>query len=123
MVLSQQSGKLFHYQSGVFESYPPKKNKQNEYIKYHVIKIILDDAVQVKVETLDNGYRVIKLVDRIQWETVDAREDRELHLLSRNKRHLQQVSKKDGIPMQEWSQKLIGKDGYQKKEDGFLLVK
>ena len=50
--------------------------------------------------------------DRIPWETVDAREEMELQLLARNKRHLQQVAKEDGIPMQEWFQKLIGEDGY-----------
>ena len=45
----------------------------------------------------------------------------ELHFLARNKRHLQQVAKEDGIPMQEWFQKLIGGDGYS-KEGGKLLA-
>ena len=66
--MSQQSGELFHYHSGVFESYPPKKNKQDEYSTHHVINIIPDDAVQVDVETLDDGYRVTRVGDRIQWE-------------------------------------------------------
>ena len=117
----QQSGELFHYHSGVFESYPPKQNRHDEYSKYHVIKIILDDVVQVEVETLDDGYRVTRVGDRIQWETVDAREDMELHLLARNKRHLQQVSKEDGIPMQEWFQKLIRESWYS-YEGGRILV-
>jgi len=45
----------------------------------------------------------------------------ELQLLARNKRHLQQVAKEDGIPMQEWFQKLIGEDGYS-DEGGKLLA-
>ena len=105
----------------MFKSYPPKKNKQNEYSKYHVIKIIPDDAVKVEVETLDDGYRVTRLGDRIQWETVDAREEMELQLLARNKRHLKQVAKEDGIPMQQWFQKLIGEDGYS-EEGGRILA-
>ena len=59
--------------------------------------------------------------DRIQWETVDSREEMELQLLARNKRHLQQVAKEDGIPMQEWFQKLMGEDGYS-DEGGKLLA-
>ena len=58
--------------------------------------------------------------DRIKWEMVDAREDIEIHLLASNKRQLQQVSKEDGIPMQEWFQKLIGEDGYL-EEGGRIL--
>ena len=50
--VSKLSAEFFHYQSGVFESYPPKKDKQNKYSKYHVIKIILDDVIQVEVEIL-----------------------------------------------------------------------
>ena len=36
----------------------------------------------------------------------------EQHLLARNKRHLQQVTKENGIPIQEWFQRLIGEYGY-----------
>ena len=113
--MSQKSGELFHYHSGVFESYPSKKNKQAGYSAHHVIKVIPDDAVQVDFETVDNGYRITKVGDRIQWEMVDSREEIELQLLARNKRHLQQVGKEDRIPMQEWFQKLIGEDGYLDK--------
>jgi len=58
--MSQQSGELFHYHSGVFESYSSKKDKQDKYSAHNVIKIIPDDAVQVEVETVDDGYRIIK---------------------------------------------------------------
>ena len=53
--VSQQSGELFHYHSGVFESYPLKKDKQDEFSEHHVIKIIPDDVVQVEVESVDDG--------------------------------------------------------------------
>ena len=44
----------------------------------------------------------------------------ELQLLARKKRHLQQVAKEDGMPMQEWFQKLIGEDGYS--DEGVKLL-
>ena len=99
--MSQQSGELFHYHSGVLESYTIKRNKQDEYSAHHVIKIIPDDAVQVEVETLDDGYRVTRVGDRIQWETVDSKDELELQILARNKSHLQQVTKEDLILMLE----------------------
>jgi len=98
-----------------------KKDKHGEYSTHHMLKVIPDDAIQVEVEMVDNGYRITKTGDRIQWETVDSREEMELQLLERNKRHLQQVAKEDGIPMQEWFQKLIGGDGYS-NEGGKLLA-
>ena len=48
--VSKMSGELFRYQSEVFESYLPKKDKCNEYSKHHVIKIIPDDAMQAEEE-------------------------------------------------------------------------
>ena len=85
-----------------------------------MIKVIKDDAVQAEVEEDDKKYRVVKCGCQIQWETVDAREEMELQLLARNKRHLQQVAKEDGIPMQEWFQKLIREDGYS--EEGGRII-
>ena len=70
---------------------------------------------------MDDGYRVTRVGDRIQWETVDSRRKMELQLLARNKRHLQQVSKEDGIPMQEWFHKFIGEDVYL-EEGGRILA-
>ena len=86
-----------------------------------MLKVIPDDAIQVEIEMVDDGYRITKMGDRIQWETVDSREEMELQLLERNKRHLQQVAKEDGIPMQEWFKKLIGGDMYS-NEGGKLLA-
>ena len=72
------------------------------------------------VEEDERKYRVVKCGDRIQLETVDLREAMEMNLLELNKRHLQQVTKEDGIPMKEWFQRLIGKDGYS--EEGVKIL-
>ena len=80
--------------------------------KKHVLKVIPDDAVMATVEEGGQGYRMTTSGRDMQWEVIDLREEMEKHLLQRNKPHLQQVAKEDGIPMQQWFQSLIGKDGY-----------
>ena len=77
--------------------------------------------MQAEVEAVADGYRVLQTGGRLQWETVGSREEMGLHFLDRNKLHLQQVSKENGIPMQELSQQLIGEDSYS-DEGGRILV-
>ena len=91
-----------------------------EYKKYHTIKVIPDDAVTVSVEESDSRFAVKSEGEKIQWETIDTREEMEEQLLQRNKRHLQQVTKEGGIPMQAWFQRMIGNDGYSEKGGGVL---
>ena len=52
LFVSRISGELFRYNQGVLKSYPPKKDKPEEYRKYHVLKVIPDDAMQAEVEML-----------------------------------------------------------------------
>ena len=49
-LLLRTSEELFHYNHGVFEAYPRSNDTENVYKKYHVIKVVLDDAVQAVVE-------------------------------------------------------------------------
>ena len=86
-----------------------------------MIKVVPDDAVQAVVEEEERKYRLVRCGDRIQWEKVESTEAMEMNLLELNKRYLQQVTKENGIPMQEWFQRLIGKDGYS-KEGGKILA-
>ena len=79
-----------------------------------------DDAVMTMVEEGGQGYRMMTSGGAMQWTVIDLREEMEKHLLQRNKHHLQQVAKEDGIPMQQWFQSLIGKDGYSIEGDNIL---
>ena len=45
-----------------------------EYKKYHVIKVIPDDAITVTVEESDSGFAVKSEGEKIQLETIDTRE-------------------------------------------------
>ena len=65
----------------------------------------------MSVKENDKAFIVTSVGEKIQWEKIDAREDMEKHLLQRNKRHLQQVTKERGIKMQAWFQKMIGNYG------------
>ena len=76
--------------------------------------------MEVQVEEDDKAFIVKSVGEKIQWETIDTREEMKKHLLQRNKRHLQQVAKEKGIPMQAWFHKLIGNDGYSDKGGGVL---
>ena len=71
------------------------------FYKKHVLKVIPDDAETTMVEEGEQGYRLKATGGTMQWTVVDSREEMEKHLLQQNKRHLQQVAKEDGIPMQQ----------------------
>ena len=95
----------------MFEAYPSDGEGKEEFKKYHVIKVIPDDAVEVQVEQTEQVYRIIGVGESLQWEIIDTREEMENKLHQRNKRDLQQVSKEDEVPMQAWFQNLVGCDG------------
>ena len=65
----------------MFEAYARSNDTKHEYKKYHVIKVIPDDAVLAVVEEYECKYKVVRGSDRIQWVTIDTREDMEIHLL------------------------------------------
>ena len=117
---SEKSGELFRYNKGVFEAYPKNGETDGEYKKYHVIKVISDDLVEVSVEENEKSFIVKSEGEKIQWETIDTREEMEEQLLHRNKQHLQQVTKEGVMPMQEWFKTMIGNDGYSDKGGGLL---
>ena len=82
--------------------------------------MIPDDAIAVSVEENDSGFVVKSEGGKIQWETIDTREEMEAQLLQRNKQHLQQVTREGGMPMQTWFQNMIGNDEYSDKGGGLL---
>ena len=82
--------------------------------------MIPDDAITVSVEESNSSFAVKSEGEKIQWETIDTREEMEEQLLQRNKRHLQQVTREGGMPMKAWFQNMIGNDGYSDKGGGLL---
>ena len=73
--VSRTCRECFRYNQGVFESYPPKNDKLEEYRKHHVLKVIPGDSMQAEFETVEDGYIVLQTGDRIQWGAVDSREE------------------------------------------------
>ena len=47
---SEKNNELYRYKNGVFEAYPSDGEGKEEFKKYHVIKVIPDDAVELIVE-------------------------------------------------------------------------
>ena len=71
---SEKNNELYRYKNGVFEAYPSDGEGKKEFKKYHVIKVISDDAVEVRVEETEQVYRVVGVGENLQWETIDTRE-------------------------------------------------
>ena len=44
---SERNNELYRYNNGVFEAYPSDGEGKEEFKKYHFIKVIPDDAVEV----------------------------------------------------------------------------
>ena len=74
---SEKNNELYWYNNGVFEAYPRDGEGKEEFKKYHFIKVIPDDAVEVRVEETEQVYRIVGVGENLQWGTIDTREDME----------------------------------------------
>ena len=74
---SAETGELYRYNNGVFEAYPKNGGINGEYKKYHIIKVIPDDAIAVSFEENYRSFVFKSKGEKIQWETIDTREEME----------------------------------------------
>ncbi len=96
---SEKHDELYHYSDGVFKAYPSAGD--NTFFPHHTLKVTSPDATLVKVRLTDNPPRW-HITDTLPtpvtlWIDVTSQEDIEAHLLRRNKRHLEQTSREQGI--------------------------
>ena len=49
---------LYHYTEGVFESYPANTNIPHSFHTHHTLKVIPDDAVEVKTILTTSGFTI-----------------------------------------------------------------
>lgn len=104
---------MFHYDEGVFEAYPSKSDGQ--FFTHHTLKVIPEDVDLVDVEyddTTDSLY-VTNTHPRPQslWEDVTSQDLIEQYLLRRNKRHLEQTDREQGISTQPLFQDIRANHG------------
>ena len=96
---SPRYDELYHYDDGVFEAYPSKGDES--FFTHHTLKVLPDDVELVEVEQDDetDSIYVTQFLpgpDTI-WEDVTSQDLIEQHLLRRNKRHLEQTFREQGI--------------------------
>ena len=90
---------LYHYTDGVFEAYPSAGD--NSFFSHHTLKVIAPDAELVTVTQTDDPPRwhitATLPTPTTLWTDITSQEEIEAHLLRRNKRHLEQTSREQGI--------------------------
>lgn len=110
---SPKYDELYHYDDGVFEAYPSKSD--DRFFTHHTLKVLPDDVELVEVEYDDttDGLYVTNVLPRPQsiWEDVTSQDLIEQHLIRRNKRHLEQTDREQGICTQPLLQDLRANHG------------
>jgi hypothetical protein len=96
---SPKHDELYHYNDGMFEAYP--SDGTSNFFTHHTLKVLAPDAELVTVSrTEDQSRWTITAVlpqPASYWTDVTSQEEIESHLLRRNKRHLEQTSREQGI--------------------------
>ena len=96
---SQRHAELYHYANGVFEAYP--SDGEGSFYPHHTLKVLPSDAVAVTIGQRDTSLHYF-IADRlpiapIVWNDVTSQAEIEMLLLERNKRHLQQTAREEGV--------------------------
>jgi hypothetical protein len=96
---SPKYDELYHYTDGVFEAYPSAGD--TSFFSHHTLKVIAPDAELVTVAQTANPPRwhitATLPTPETFWTDITSQEEIEAHLLRRNKRHLEQTSRENGI--------------------------
>jgi hypothetical protein len=99
---SPSKRELYHYDDGVFEAYPACNDET--FYRHHTLKVPATDVVLVKVDvdTETSRWRILESLPtpRSMWIDVTSQAEIEDALLRRNKRHLQQTAREEGISTQ-----------------------
>lgn len=100
---SETSRELYRYHSGVFEAYPAAT--ESLFFTHHTRKVLPSGVQAVEViHDLSGKYWMIATflpMPKPLWRDITSAEEIEKELLQRNKMHLEQISREDGISMQE----------------------
>lgn len=110
---SPRYDELYHYVDGVFEAYPSKSG--DEFFNHHTLKVLPQDSEPVRVtyDSMSNGWCIVETLplNEALWEDITAQEEIEAHLLRRNKRHLEQTDREQGISTQQLFRDIRAQDG------------
>jgi hypothetical protein len=96
---SPSKQELYHYDSGVFEAYPAFDKLS--FCRHHTLKVPASDIalVEVQLDAQTHRWRITRTLPtpRTFWVDITSQKEIESALLFRNKRHLQQTAREEGI--------------------------
>lgn len=96
---SPSKRELYHYDEGVFEAYPASED--GTFHRHHTLKVPSSDVVLVLIgiDECTQRWKITATLPtpKSMWYDVTSQTDIEQALLRRNKRHLQQTAKEEGI--------------------------
>ena len=119
--ISLHMNEIYHYDRGVFECYVAHPNHDMKYYTHHALKAIPTDVMAIEVRTTPDYIEVTKyLLIPIKWDRITDRAQLEHNILQRNKRHLQQVDRENGIPMHTAFDDLFSNHGTSPAADALL---
>ena len=102
---SQRNDQLYHYINGVFEAYPA--DGKGDFYPHHTLKVLPFDAVAVVIgqHVVSRHYFIADHlpIAPLMWNDVTSQEEIETLLLERNKRHLQQTAREEGVRQSPFS--------------------
>ena len=96
---SASKAELYHYDVGVFEAYPMCED--GTFYRHHTLKVPASDVILVNVD-IDQDTNRWTITETLptpptMWVDVTSQTEIERALLARNKRHLQQTAREEGI--------------------------
>ena len=118
---SSKKKEIYHFDNGIFETHGLIQGQINQYHRHHTIKVIPLDSLEVLVSHHPSFIQVDDyLTTPLQWDTVRDRTTLESTIIRRNKRHLQQVDRENGIPMSTEFKSIIDDYGTSPAADNVL---
>lgn len=119
---SHHNRELYHYQNGVFEAYPSAGN--DFFHSHHTRKVLANNvqAVEVIRDQSNEFWKIstfLPLPDPL-WRDVTEGAEIEQELLKRNKMHLEQVAREEGISTKPLLTELRKNNGLNKLSSAIL---
>ena len=119
---SASKAELYHYDVGVFEAYPMCED--GTFYRHHTLKVPASDVVLVNVDIdpVTNHWTITEMLPtpRTMWVDVTSQIEIERALLARNKRHLQQTAREEGISTRPPISTLKQNDGFNDMSTAIL---
>ena len=111
---SDTSRELYHYHHGVFEAYPAAT--ESLFFSHHTRKVLPGgvQAVQVERDRTNQFWIISTLIPMPEplWRDITSAEEIEHELLQRNKMHLEQTAREEGISVKETLSALRENNGF-----------